>query len=197
MTDHRITRRKALAFLSASITLACAPSQYSLAASPNLASPMKRLVLPGKTPKRSRPMPLVDADGQSRTTSDYRGRFLLVNIWATWCYPCRIEMPDLNRLQTKFDPTDLLVMPVSIDRSGRDAVATFYARYGIRNLDIFATSGAAAVNAFGERTIPFTILLNPDGIEIGRILGPAKWSSDDFVTYLETEISNWKTNQTG
>lgn len=166
------------------------PMSSALAASQT--SPMKKLITESKGYNKDAKLVFADETGKEQTMADYRGRFVLVNVWATWCFSCRTEMPDLDALQGKFDPEKLLVMPLSIDRKGIDAVMPFYDKTGIKNLRIFLSSGVAAVHAFGERGIPFTILLDPDGNEAGRILGPVKWDADDFVAFLNDKIDNWK-----
>jgi thiol-disulfide isomerase/thioredoxin len=125
-------------------------------------------------------------DGSERPVSlaDFKGRPVLLNIWATWCLPCRKEMPSLDRLQAKFDPARFLVLTLSIDRAGIPAVKKFYADLGLKSLGIYVDQSGAALRQLGLIGIPGTLLINPDGEEIGRKLGPAEWDSPQVIALL-------------
>src|SRR5579875_49515 len=87
-----------------------------------------------------RPVPelsFIDGDGRVRSLAEFKGRPVLLNIWATWCLPCRKEMPSLDRLQARYEPAQLIVVPVSIDRQGLTAVRKFYDELGLRSIGIF------------------------------------------------------------
>src|SRR5581483_1243671 len=151
---------------------------------------------PAPVPLSSQPFSFLDkpvavpelkfADGseQLRTLADFKGRPVLLNIWATWCLPCRKEMPSLDRLQAKFDPAKFLVLTLSIDRAGIPAVKKFYADLGLKNLGIYVDQSSAALHQLGLIGIPGTLLINPDGMEIGRKLGPAEWDSPEIVALV-------------
>ena len=155
-------------------------------------NPLKKMITRPNGLDGSKDLIVKDFKGSPQKLSDFRGRFVLLNVWATWCRACRDEMPDLDALQGKFDPEKLLVMPLSIDRRGLDAIMPFYDQTGIQNLAIYTAKGVGTIHAFGERGLPFTILLDPNGKEIGRILGPVKWDADEFVAYLNDRIAQWQ-----
>ena len=184
-------RRQTLAMLLAGGAVSMMGLAPTKAEAAGLRSPMQKMIVGSKAYDRDSKLTIENGKGEEQTLADYEGRFVLVNVWATWCFSCRVEMPDLDALQAAFDPETFLVMPISIDRKGIDAVMPFYDRTGISNLDIFTSTGVAAVHAFGERGIPFTILLDPKGEEFGRILGPVKWDSEDFVAFLKDKIASW------
>lgn len=192
MTKTLVSRRHTLAGLLAS----CAGMAVGLAPQKAQAvstiSPLKKMIEGSTAYQSHKVIELVNEKGEESTLDSYKGRFILVNVWATWCFSCRQEMPDLDALQGKFDPDKLLVMPISVDRKGIDAVMPFYDRTNIKHLPIFLGSGMQAITTFGERGIPFSILLDPEGKEFGRILGPVKWDAEDFVAYLQDKIDNWK-----
>ena len=96
----------------------------------------------------------VDGTGKPVSLSDFRGRPLLLNIWATWCLPCRKEMPSLERLQAKFDPQKFVVLPLSIDRGGIPAVEKFYEGLGLKSLGIYIDQTGTALNQLGLLGIP-------------------------------------------
>jgi thiol-disulfide isomerase/thioredoxin len=126
----------------------------------------------------------VDGDGKALSLSDFRGRPLLLNIWATWCLPCRKEMPSLDRLQAKFDPRKLLVLTLSIDRGGIPAVKKFYADLGLKSLGVYVDQSGGALHELRLFGIPATLLIDPNGREIGRKLGPADWDSAETIAVI-------------
>jgi thiol-disulfide isomerase/thioredoxin len=131
----------------------------------------------------------VDGTGKPISLSDFRGRPLLLNIWATWCLPCRKEMPSLDRLQAKFDPQKFLVLPISIDHGGIPEVKKFYEELGLKSLGIYIDQTGAALHQLGLLGIPATLLINPEGQEIGRKLGPADWDSAEVAAILRKHLA--------
>src|SRR5205807_3331537 len=113
--------------------------------------------------------------GHTRSLTDFKGRAVLLNIWATWCIPCRKEMPALDRLQAKLGGRDFEVIPLSIDRGGRDVVAKFYAEIGIQNLAIDIDTSAQAVPTLAAVGLPTTLIINRAGYETNRFIGPSEW----------------------
>ncbi|MAN47715.1 MAG: hypothetical protein CMF04_16180 [Hyphomonas sp.] len=130
-----------------------------------------------------------DSEGNSVSLADFRGQAVLLNIWATWCPPCREEMPSLDRLQVELGGSDFKVVALSIDRSGLDAVRPFFAEIDIQNLDIYLDRPAASMTAFGVRGLPTTLLIDSDGRELQRWAGPKEWDSPEVIAdirgYLE------------
>jgi thiol-disulfide isomerase/thioredoxin len=131
----------------------------------------------------------VDGTGKSISLSDFRGRPLLLNIWATWCLPCRKEMPSLDRLQAKFDPQKFLVLPLSIDRGGIPAVEKFYEELGLKSVGIYVDQNGTVLNQLGLLGIPASLLINPEGREVGRKLGPDEWDSAEVAAILREHLS--------
>ena len=131
----------------------------------------------------------VDGSEKPMSLADFRGRAVLLNVWATWCLPCRKEMPSLDRLQQKFDPAKFLVLTLSIDRAGIPAVKKFYTDLGLKSLGIYVDQSSAALHQLGLIGIPATLLINADGKEIGRKLGPAEWDSPEVVAALREHLS--------
>lgn len=125
-----------------------------------------------------------DSDGKALTLQDFRGKVVLLNIWATWCIPCRHEMPTLDRLQAELGGPDFQVVPLSIDRNGFEAITKFYGEVGIKHLAIYLDSSTEAASKLGAVGLPTTLLIDRDGGEIGRLVGPAEWDSPDMVTFI-------------
>jgi thiol-disulfide isomerase/thioredoxin len=139
-----------------------------------------------------KPLPEIafeDGAGAARKLADFRGKFVLLNIWATWCVPCRKEMPTLDRLQARLGGPDFEVVTLSIDRGGADAVRKFYADVGVKNLAINIDSSAEATFKLGAVGLPTTLLLNREGQEIGRLIGGAEWDSPETIDFLEATIA--------
>jgi thiol-disulfide isomerase/thioredoxin len=130
------------------------------------------------------------AAGKRLTLGDFRGRVVLLNIWATWCGPCRSEMPSLDRLQAQHRHDGLAVLTVSVDSDGSLAVRRFFEQSGIRNLTPYLDADNATARAFGAHAIPTTLLIGRDGKVIGSIVGAMEWDSPDAVAlirhYLES-----------
>jgi thiol-disulfide isomerase/thioredoxin len=130
-----------------------------------------------------------DGEGSPRSLADFRGKVVLLNVWATWCLPCREEMPALDRLQQQLGGRDFEVLALSIDSGGAPAVKRFYEEIGIRALGIYVdptTRAGSALAAFG---IPVTLLIDRQGREIGRHLGIAEWDGPDAVRVIQSYLN--------
>jgi thiol-disulfide isomerase/thioredoxin len=120
----------------------------------------------------------VDGSGAARTLADFRGKVVLLNLWATWCAPCREEMPSLDRLQADLGSDKFEVVALAVDRTGADAARKFLDEIGVKSLKLYAdptTRSGSALRAVG---MPTTILIDAEGREIGRLPGPAEWDSE-------------------
>jgi thiol-disulfide isomerase/thioredoxin len=129
-----------------------------------------------------RPMPadpFSDGHGAERSLADYRGRVLLVNFWATWCLPCKVEMPSLDRLEAAMGGPEFAVVPISLDREGAEIVLPYYEQAGLEHLPVALDPGNAIANALGITALPTTILVDRDGNGIGYALGPAEWDAPE------------------
>jgi thiol-disulfide isomerase/thioredoxin len=131
-----------------------------------------------------------DANGKRHTLKDWRGKIVLLNLWATWCVPCRKEMPALDALEGKLGSPDFQVVAVNIDTRDPEKPKTWLKEVGISRLAYFADPDAkvfqdlkAVGRAFG---MPTTMLIDRQGCEIGTMAGPAEWASDDAVKLVMT-----------
>ena len=130
-----------------------------------------------------------DASGATVTLSSFSGRIVVLNLWATWCAPCRREMPTLDRLQAALGGPDFAVVALSIDRAGLDVVAPFYREFGIENLVPYTDTSGNAQTDLHALGIPTTLLLNREGKEIGRLVGPAEWDSPAMFGFIADRIA--------
>ena len=119
----------------------------------------------------------VDLDGGAHRLSDWQGKYLLVNFWATWCAPCRAEMPALDALQGEFGGDDFEVVTIAI-RSKTTGMTKFFEEQGIENLPLFIDEGQQLSRNSGVLGLPISVLVDPEGNEIGRLQGDAEWYSD-------------------
>ena len=114
---------------------------------------------------------------------------VLLNVWATWCAPCRKEMPTLDRLQGQLGGPDFEVVALSIDRGGADVVRKFYSEIGIRRLPLRLDAAAEAQSKLGSAGVPTTLLVDRQGREIGRLIGRAEWDSSEMIAFLRNVIA--------
>lgn len=140
-----------------------------------------------------RPLPEIDfADehGTRLTLEAWRGKVVLLNVWATWCGPCRKEMPTLDRLQGRLGDERFEVLALSIDRAGIDVVKRFFDEIGIAHLRPHIDESGRAGRELGAFGLPATILVGPDGRELGRVLGPAEWDTPEMIAFFEEVVAD-------
>jgi thiol-disulfide isomerase/thioredoxin len=129
-----------------------------------------------------------DADGKPKKLSDWRGQTVLVNLWATWCVPCRREMPALDRLQARLGGKDFQVVAINIDTRDPDKPRAFLKEAGLTRLGYFNDEKAKVfqdLKSIGRALgMPTSVLVDRQGCEIGTIAGPAEWDSDDAVKLI-------------
>lgn len=130
------------------------------------------------------------ADGQTKTLVDFKGKALLVNLWATWCVPCRQEMPSLDKLQEALGSKDFQVVAINIDTAKLDRPKAFLDEIGVKNLAFYAdptTSVFQNLKAAGKALgLPTTVLVDKQGCEIGTMAGPAQWDGPEAMALIKT-----------
>ena len=132
-----------------------------------------------KTPEALPDIAFADGAGKTVKLSDFKGRTVLLNLWATWCAPCREGMPALNRLQQELGSDAFEVVALSLDRQGLEASKKFLDDVKATALKPYIDSTAKQGTALKLVGMPTTILINKDGLEVGRLSGPAEWDSAD------------------
>ncbi|WP_417482904.1 TlpA family protein disulfide reductase [Maricaulis sp.] len=133
-------------------------------------------------------MAYTDPDGGEHHLSDYRGKVILLNLWATWCGPCVEEMPALNRLQQQFGGEDFDVVTISFDREFAP-VTEFFEREQIDSLPALRDDSFTSHNLVGALGLPMSILYDRHGREIGRMPAPADWDSEDAHRLVQAAIN--------
>lgn len=129
-----------------------------------------------------------DGAGRPRSLAEFRGKVVVLNLWATWCAPCREEMPALDRLQTKLGGRDFEVVALSIDHQGPQVVRKFYDELGIKALQLYIDPSAQAGFKLATRGLPTTLIVDRAGREVGRRVGPAEWDAPRMVEEMRSMI---------
>jgi len=139
-----------------------------------------------------KPLPdieFADGSGKAVKISQWQGRVVLINLWATWCAPCRKEMPALAELQSKLGSKDFEVVAISIDRKGIEASSAFLKETGADALKLYVEPSSRVLNELQALGLPATVLVDRQGREIGRLLGPAEWNSPEAITLIEAALA--------
>jgi thiol-disulfide isomerase/thioredoxin len=142
-----------------------------------------------KKPEELPEHPFQDGAGKTRSLKEWRGKVVLLNLWATWCAPCRKEMPSLDRLQAELGSDQFEVVAVSADRTGIEGAKRFLDQIKVAKLGVYADPTVrihAGLKAIG---MPATILIDRQGREIGRLVGPAEWDSDEAKALIKAAIA--------
>ncbi len=149
---------------------------------------MRKLVV-ADPPVPASDLPYVDLHGQEATLADSNGRIRLVNFWATWCVPCREEMPALDALARERGGPDFQVIPIATGRNSPDAIAAFTAEAGITDLPTYLDPKSRLAQAMNVPGLPVTLLLDRDGNEVARLLGGADWNGQDAHAIVDALIA--------
>jgi|TARA_B100000780_G_C20878233_1_gene349336 thiol-disulfide isomerase/thioredoxin len=117
---------------------------------------------------------------------DYKGKLLILNFWATWCAPCKEEMPSLDSLQTNIGLSNLKIFPINIGQENLSKSESFFKELNIKNLDIYFDSPITLAKKFSLRGVPTTILFDKEGKEFARIIGSIDFNNEEFINWLKT-----------
>jgi thiol-disulfide isomerase/thioredoxin len=173
---------------------ACAPAVAAASRLAPLAQGEVAALAVARAPFRVPDLAFRDAQGRERKLSDWRGRTVLLNLWATWCVPCRKEMPALDALQAAVGGDKFEVVAINIDTRDPEKPLAFLKDAGVKHLAYYVDQSAKAFTelkmagkAFG---MPTTLFLDPSGCEIGEMAGPAEWNSADGVKLVSAAIAN-------
>lgn len=180
-------------FLSVVLYTALALGANAAAADPALLAlregSMKKLTF-HSAPVAVPDIALLDLQDGEHRLADYHGKHLLVNFWATWCAPCRTEMPGLDRLQAEFGGDGFQVLTIASGRNPVPGIERFFAEAGIEHLPVLRDPKSDLSRAMGVMGLPVSVILNPEGQEIARLIGDAQWDGDSaraIITALTGE----------
>jgi thiol-disulfide isomerase/thioredoxin len=142
-----------------------------------------------KTPEPVPDLSFVDASGRERTLKDWTGKVVLLNVWATWCAPCRKEMPALDRLEQQLGGEDFQVLAISVDKSGIEGARKFFKDIKVEKLDLYADPTLRLTSGLKVVGMPTTLLIGRGGREIGRLAGAAEWDGEDAQRLIRAALS--------
>jgi thiol-disulfide isomerase/thioredoxin len=156
---------------------------------PGIDGPLRLAIF--AAPRPLPPLAFNDSAGQGTDLHRLRGKVVLLNIWATWCAPCRKEMPSLDRLQQQLGGDGLEVVALSIDTgdAGLSVVRSFYVAMAIRHLSIYNDPSGSAGFQLSAPGVPTTLLLDREGRELGRISGPVTWDGPEAIALIRRHLA--------
>ncbi|HXK53675.1 MAG TPA: TlpA disulfide reductase family protein [Hyphomicrobiales bacterium] len=140
---------------------------------------------PGPVPAIS----FVDGTGERRTLADWRGKVVVLNLWATWCVPCKREMPELDRLQGEVGGDDFEVVAINLDRSGPQPGRDFYQETGLEKLGFYHDPDGRIFRDLRALGMPTTLLVDKKGCELGRLAGPADWAAGEALELVRAALA--------
>ena len=172
--------RKLLVVLYTALVLGANPVAADVASL--LEGDMKKLAL-HETPVDLPEAVLMDAEDGEHSLAEFKGKWVVLNFWATWCAPCRREMPSLERLQAALP--EIAVVPVATGRNAVEGIQRFFDEAGVTTLPILRDPTSDLAHAMGIMGLPVTVILNPEGQEIARLIGDAEWDSASAKAVLK------------
>ena len=126
-----------------------------------------------------------DINQKDVNLDDYRGKLIILNFWATWCAPCKKEMPSLDNLQANIDLHNLKIFPINIGQENLVITESFFEDLNIKNLDIYFDPPITLTKKFSLRGVPTTIFFNKEGKEFARIMGSIDFNNKEFINWLK------------
>lgn len=148
---------------------------------------------PNASPRRATPITFKDGSGRTVSLEDFKGRIVLINLWATWCVPCRKEMPALDELESKLGGQDFAVLAINLDQRGGDKPKKFLEEIKVKHLVYYedpTTNVFQKLKGAGRAPgLPSTILVDRDGCELGFMPGPAEWASEDALALIRAALA--------
>ena len=179
------TLRSAVLYLAAALGANAAPAQDLSA---HLTGEMRGLVI-HDAPVAAPGLPYRRADGTEGALSDYAGQHVVLNFWATWCAPCREEMPSLQALQTELGGEAFAVVTLATGRNPPQAIRRFFEETGVTDLPQYRDIDQQIAREMGIFGLPITVILNPEGQEIARLRGDAHWDSPEAIALIEALLA--------
>lgn len=176
--------RKLLVVLYTSLMLGANPVAADVAALRD--GDMKKLAL-HEAPVAVPEAVLLDATDGEHSLADYKGKWVVLNFWATWCAPCRREMPSLDRLQAAMP--EIAVVPVATGRNAIPGIERFFAEAEVKGLPILRDPTSELARGMGVMGLPVTVILNPEGQEVARLIGDAEWDTDSAKAVLAALVA--------
>ncbi|WP_342068960.1 TlpA family protein disulfide reductase [Yoonia algicola] len=135
-------------------------------------------------------VPFTGADGSEMTLADFNGKYVVLNFWATWCAPCRVEMPHLSALQTAMGGDQMEVVTIATGRNPLPVMQRFFDEIEVDNLPLHTDPRQSLARGMGVLGLPVTVILDPEGFEVARMQGEADWSSENAMAIMQALIAS-------
>ena len=145
---------------------------------------LKNLVIT-KNPKLYKDVIFIDMSQKNVNLEDFKGKLIILNFWATWCAPCKEEMPSLDALQLNTKLYNLKIFPINIDQEDRAKSESFFKELNIQNLEIYFDAPITLAKKFALRGVPTTIMINKEGKEFARVIGSIDFNDEEFINWLK------------
>lgn len=183
-------RSIAAALVAALMSVAASPAAMAAGTTSSLATGAMAAFVSKKERNTLPELAFKDDKGTPLSLADWRGRVVLINLWATWCAPCRAEMPSLNALQKTLGGADFEVLAISVDRKGVEASGQFLSVTGAKDLKLYVDESFKVARDLKAPGLPVSILVDRQGREVGRVTGPAEWDSDEAIALIRSVIED-------
>jgi thiol-disulfide isomerase/thioredoxin len=174
------------------LLLAAVPAFFAAPAlaklGPDLATGTLAKFTLAKEPKPLPDLAFTDAEDKPIKLADYKGKTVLLNFWATWCAPCVKEMPSLDKLQAEMGKDKFIILPLSLDGPSKPKVAPFYSDRKLANLGIYFDKGKKTMSTLDVSVLPTSVLIDPQGREIGRLEGDADWDKPEALALMKAAV---------
>jgi len=184
---QRTRERRIIRWIAAAGVLLAAAA-VARAQEPPKNLPLKNLVV-NETPQPVGGLRFEDGHGQARSLAEFHGKVVLLNLWATWCTPCRKELPALAQLDAALDGAEFAILAVSIDRGGSEAVRKLFAALNIATLPIYSDTSGQAMRTARVNGLPTSLVIDRDGRELARVVGPAEWDGAAMIEYFRGVVA--------
>ena len=187
----RYPRRSVARFGAACLLVLTALGAPQAADRPPLGGDMKDFVL-ANPPRPGPEAGFTDLEGKELSLADFRGKVVVLNLWATWCVPCIKEMPSLQRLSAKMRDRGVAVLALSQDRAGAKLVTPFLEKHGLKTLPVYLDPKGLVLRAIAGRGLPTTVIYDQQGREVGRLEGDAEWDGPHALALIEHVLAQGK-----
>ena len=148
---------------------------------------LKNLVV-HKIPKTYDNVIFLDDADEEINIQNLNSELIILNFWATWCEPCKEEMPSLDRLQQKYDKQDFQILAISVDRGPKKKSVNFFNEYEIQNIDLFFDDKNNIPREVKAAGLPFSFFIDQEGNQIAKFIGPTQWDSNYFQDYIDSNL---------
>ena len=130
-----------------------------------------------------------DVESNKVSISNFKDKLILVNLWATWCEPCKEEMPSLDRLQSLFDKNEFHILAISVDRGPKKNSLKFFSDFNIENIDLYFDDRNEIPREIKALGLPVSIFIDKSGNEIAKLIGPAEWDDQYFINFIKSNLN--------